>query len=129
MSVRPLALVAEDDPDIRALVSIRIAGLGFEVLAAANGDEALALALRHAPRIAVLDVCMPPGPDGLEVARRIRDSGVCPETAVIILTARVQTEDRAAAAQAGAVAYVQKPFSPGDLHDAVALAAGGGPGS
>src|SRR5216684_3921763 len=80
-----VVLVADDDDDILLLVTTRLRRDGFDVVAARNGEEALALAKTHRPAIAVLDIGMP-GLDGLEVLQRIR-----------------------------ADAYVRKPFSPSEL--------------
>ena len=59
-------LVADDDDDIRALVTLRLQRFGFEVVAAADGEQALALARDRCPDLAILDVTMP-GLTGLEV--------------------------------------------------------------
>ena len=56
---RPLVLVAEDDADIRALVTYRLERSGYEVVGAADGQEALDRASEHPPDLAVLDVMMP----------------------------------------------------------------------
>jgi DNA-binding response OmpR family regulator len=110
----PLVLVADDDDDILLLVTTRLRRDGFEVISARNGEEALALALERHPAIAVLDIGMPKL-DGLEVLQRIRADETLKEMRVLLLTAKAQESDVRRGYEAGADAYVRKPFSPGDL--------------
>jgi DNA-binding response OmpR family regulator len=110
----PLVLVADDDDDILLLVTTRLRRDGFEVISARNGEEALALAIERHPAIAVLDIGMPKL-DGLEVLQRIRADETLKEIRVLLLTAKAQESDVRRGYEAGADAYVRKPFSPGDL--------------
>jgi DNA-binding response OmpR family regulator len=109
-----LVLVADDDDDILLLVTTRLRRDGFEVISARNGEEALALAQEKHPAIAVLDIGMPKL-DGLEVLQRIRADDTLKEMRVLLLTAKAQESDVRRGYEAGADAYVRKPFSPGDL--------------
>lgn len=111
---RPRVLIADDDPDILELVAFRLSRAGFDVVKAADGEDALAKIAEHAPDLAVLDVMMPKL-DGYEVTRRIRASDPADEMPVILLTARVQDIDIARGFEAGADDYMKKPFSPLDL--------------
>jgi DNA-binding response OmpR family regulator len=111
---RPLVLVADDDDDIRALVSFRLERSGYAVLAASDGEEALGLALEHHPRLAVLDVMMPKL-DGYQLTRRLRELEETRRMPVILLTARAQEADVARGFEAGADDYIRKPFSPHEL--------------
>ena len=113
-SAGPLVLVADDDEDIRALVTFRLERAGYTVVEAGDGDEALRLALEHAPDLAVLDVMMP-RLTGDEVTRRLRANDETSSIPVILLTARVQDADVARGFAAGADDYVEKPFSPQEL--------------
>jgi two-component system response regulator MtrA len=106
-----VVLVADDDDDILLLVTTRLKRDGFEVVAARNGTEALALAQEHRPAVAVLDVGMPRR-DGLEVAREIRRSSTVP---IVMLTARGDTLDVVVGLEAGADDYVRKPFEMPEL--------------
>ena len=110
----PVVLVADDDDDILLLVTTRLRRDGFDVISARNGDEALALAQQRRPDVAVLDVGMP-GLDGLEVLQRIRADDELKGTRVLLLTAKAQESDARRGYDAGADAYVRKPFSPADL--------------
>jgi DNA-binding response OmpR family regulator len=109
-----VVLVADDDDDILLLVSTRLKREGFEIVPARNGTEALELARRHEPRVAVLDVGMP-GMDGLEVLAAIRAEEALAGTRVLLLTAKAQESDVRRGYDTGADAYVKKPFSPAEL--------------
>ena len=110
----PRVLVADDDNDILLLVTTRLRRDGFEVTAARDGDEALALARAERPRVAVLDIGMP-GLDGLEVLAAIRADEQLRDVRVLLLTAKAQESDVRRGYAAGADAYVRKPFSPSEL--------------
>jgi DNA-binding response OmpR family regulator len=114
----PLILVADDDPDILSLVTLRLERSGYDVLAAGDGEQALRAALEQAPDLALLDVMMPKL-DGYEVTERLRDNEATRHMPVILLTARVQEADIARGVEAGADDYVRKPFSPQELRDRV----------
>ena len=113
-----VVLVADDDDDILLLVTTRLKRDGFEVIAARDGFEALALAQEHKPAVAVLDVGMP-GLDGLEVLEAIRETQSLAHTRVLLLTAKAQESDVRRGYEAGADAYVKKPFSPAELAERV----------
>ena len=107
-------LVADDDPDIRTLVSLRLRHAGFDVVEAENGEHALELVASERPELCVLDVTMPKL-DGFEVTRRIRANADTAQLPVILLTARAQSAALAAGMAAGATDYMSKPFKAGDL--------------
>jgi DNA-binding response OmpR family regulator len=79
-----------------------------------DGIEALGLAELHKPRVAVLDVGMP-GLDGVEVLKAIRGVAALAGTKVLLLTAKAQEADVRRGYDAGADAYIKKPFSPAEL--------------
>jgi DNA-binding response OmpR family regulator len=109
-----VVLVADDDDDILLLVTTRLTRDGYDVVSARNGVEALELAQEHEPRVAVLDVGMP-GLDGIEVLTAIRGTAALKRTRVLLLTAKAQESDVRRGYDAGADAYVKKPFSPAEL--------------
>jgi DNA-binding response OmpR family regulator len=111
---RLLVLVADDEDDIRALVAYRMEKAGYDVVQAADGEEAFSLALEHRPSLAILDVMMPKA-DGYEVTRRLRANEVTSRMPVILLTARAQEADVQRGFEAGADDYIRKPFSPQEL--------------
>lgn len=109
----PLVLVAEDDPDIRALIQTRVQSAGFRVAAAATGDEAIELSRTLRPDVLLLDVGLPVV-NGFDVCRTLNeDPGTAP--AVIFLTARTTTDERVRGLGLGAVDYVAKPFEAAEL--------------
>jgi DNA-binding response OmpR family regulator len=110
----PLVLVADDDEDIRALVTFRLERAGYRVLIAEDGERALSLALEQTPDLAVLDVMMP-RLDGYELTRRLRQHEETKSMPIILLTARVQEADVERGFEAGADDYIRKPFSPQEL--------------
>jgi len=110
----PLVLVADDEEDIRALVAFRLKRAGYEVITAADGEEALLLATTRLPDLVVLDMMMPKA-TGLEVTRSLREHDATKDIPVILLTARAQEGDVVRGFGAGADDYVKKPFSPQDL--------------
>ena len=107
-------LVAEDDEDILLLVTTRLKRDGYDVVTARTGAEALELMRERRPDVAVLDIGMPP-PDGIEVVRQVRADAELRHIRLILLTAKAQESDVRRGVEAGADAYVTKPFSPGDL--------------
>jgi DNA-binding response OmpR family regulator len=114
VSGRPLVLVADDDPDILSLVTLRLELDGYEVIGAPDGERAVEEALERTPDLALIDVTMPKL-DGYEVAERLRQHEPTSAIPIILLTARVQDSDVARGIEAGADDYVKKPFSPQEL--------------
>ena len=110
----PLVLVADDDEDILLLVTTRLRRDGLDIISARSGDEALALARERRPALAVLDIGMP-GLDGIQVLEQIRADADLRHIVVLLLTAKAQESDVRRAFEAGADAYVKKPFSPTQL--------------
>ena len=104
-------LVVDDDPKIVTLVRAYLVAAGFEVATAADGPTALEKALALQPRLVVLDLMLP-GLDGLEVARRLRETSRVP---ILMLTARGAVADRVLGLSSGADDYLAKPFSPAEL--------------
>jgi diguanylate cyclase (GGDEF)-like protein len=112
-SQKSVVLVADDDRVTRAMVSSWLSGAGYEVIGAADGEQALDLAREHAPDLLLVDVTMP-GRDGYEVCRAIQAESRTPPP-VIFLTAHSQTNARVAGLDAGAVDYIVKPFANEEL--------------
>jgi two-component system OmpR family response regulator len=107
-------LVADDDPDIRDLVTFKLGQAGYTVQAVDNGTSALAAIEEDPPDLAVLDVMMP-GLSGIDVLRKIRDAERTRDVRVILLTARSRDADVDAGFATGADDYIIKPFSPREL--------------
>ena len=105
-------LVVEDDAKAAGLIRLYLEHAGYPVETAGDGRAALERARREpAPRLIVLDVMLP-HVDGFEVCRRLRAESDVP---IILVTARVEEDDRLAGLDLGADDYVAKPFSPREL--------------
>jgi DNA-binding response OmpR family regulator len=107
-------LVADDDRDIRELVTFKLGHAGFTVEAVEDGVSALDRARDTRPDLVLLDV-MIPGLSGLDVARQLRADSETARLPVILLTARTQESDVESGFAVGADDYVVKPFSPREL--------------
>jgi DNA-binding response OmpR family regulator len=107
-------VVADDDPIIISLVSLRLEMGGYEVLAAKNGDEALALILKSQPVAAILDLQMP-RKSGIDVLDAIKSDPITDKLPVMMLTGERDTGMVMRAMGAGAGDYMVKPFQPDRL--------------
>lgn len=112
MSAR--VLVADDDEDIRAYLEVTLQLAGFHVLLANDGAEAVQVARNARPDVILLDVMMPTQ-DGLDALRQLRNDPRTGHLPVMLLTARVQTDDAITGLDAGADDYLTKPFDPDEL--------------
>jgi len=106
-----LALIIEDDLKTAAILRLYLEEEGFEILEAQDGTEALLLWKRHHPDFILLD-WMIPGLSGLEICRHIRRRSDVP---VIMISAKIEEEDRLRGLSAGVDDYIIKPFSPREV--------------
>ncbi|CAH0167420.1 MULTISPECIES: response regulator transcription factor [unclassified Microbacterium] len=106
-----VAVVIEDEPDIRLLLTDILEQAGFTVHAIGTGIEGVELVRDHDPVITTLDVSMP-GMDGFETAKRIRAFS---STYLLMLTARSEEIDALLGLQSGADDYITKPFRPREV--------------
>ena len=109
MTVR--LLLVEDDPRVRQSLSLALEDEGYDVLGVESGEQALAVLRETTPDVVLLDLTLP-GMDGIEVCRRVRETGDIP---VIMVTARAESADVVAGLQAGADDYVTKPLVAAEL--------------
>lgn len=107
------ALVIEDNHDIAAFIGGQLAG-GYSVAYATNGNDGLQKAKDIVPDIIITDIMMP-GMDGLELCRKIRSNKAINHIPIIIVTAKVTEQERIEGFEAGADAYLTKPFSIDEL--------------
>jgi two-component system, OmpR family, alkaline phosphatase synthesis response regulator PhoP len=107
-------LVAEDERDIRDLISFALQFAGFEVSVAANGAEAVELAPTLKPDLILMDVRMPrmTGYQACEALKRLPEMK---DTPVIFLSAKGQESEIQEGLEVGAIEYILKPFSPDEL--------------
>jgi two-component system KDP operon response regulator KdpE len=106
-----VALVIDDEPQIRRLLRVTLEANGYRVFDAATGQDGIAQAAQRRPDVVLLDLGLP-DLDGVEVLKRLREWSRVP---VLILSVRDREDDKVAALDAGADDYVTKPFSSGEL--------------
>jgi len=104
----PRLLIVDDNETNRDILRTRLAPQGYELLEAADGEEALSIARQQEPDLILLDVMMPKI-DGIEVCRRIKADPALPFMAVILVTAKADSKDVVAGLEAGADEYLTKP--------------------
>ncbi len=109
-------LVAEDERDIRELINFTLVYAGHTVTQAANGQEAYdkAVAMDEKPDLIMMDVRMPKM-TGYEACRKMKDVPELKDIPVVFLSAKGQDEEVQTGIEAGAVAYILKPFAPEEL--------------
>ncbi|SEP97807.1 Response regulator receiver domain-containing protein [Loktanella sp. DSM 29012] len=115
-------LHAEDDPDIREIAELALGMSGqFEILQCADGQMAVDHAADFAPDVLLLDVMMP-NMTGPEVLATLRKDPALSDVPAIFMTARVQSVEKQALLDQGAVAVIAKPFDPITLADDIMAA-------
>jgi len=107
-------LVVDDDPDTVKFINIMLSRLGYQVVAATSGMEALERVQVEHPDLIILDVMMP-GMDGYEVSRNLRRNPKTATTPILMFTAKTTIEDKLAGYDAGVNLYLTKPIHPIDL--------------
>ncbi len=111
-------VIAEDEPDIRDLITFTLRFAGFEVIAGSNGEEGYELTKREKPDLVMMDVRMPKM-TGYEACRKIKADPEIAHIPVIFLSAKGQESEIQTGLEAGAEEYLLKPFAPGDLADRI----------
>jgi CheY-like chemotaxis protein len=109
MSKAASILVVDDDPEIVAMLSMRLTKRGYKVTTASDGHQALELAKKHLPDIVLLDVMMP-GKSGWEVARALKQDPDTQSMKIVMVSAIGEKTNEITAPIYGADAHVDKPF-------------------
>ncbi|MCA9672998.1 MAG: response regulator [Myxococcales bacterium] len=117
-ATNPVILVADDDPEILSLLSIRLKKAGFEVVEASDGEETLAKVREHYPDLVVLDVMMP-GKNGWEVAKELRADDRFKKMGIVMLTAIGEKINEMTSPLYGADEFIDKPFEFADLENKI----------
>jgi CheY-like chemotaxis protein len=107
-------LVAEDERDIRDLITFTLTFAGHTITQASNGEQAVELAQEVMPDLIMTDVRMPKM-TGYEACRKLKTIEATQHIPVVILSAKGQDEEVEAGIGSGAVAYILKPFAPDEL--------------
>ncbi len=116
--LKPLVLLAEDEPQMRTFVRLALTAHGYRVLEVETGREALQQAAAHTPDLVLLDLGLP-DMDGLDVTRGLREWSATP---IIIISARGQEREKVEALDVGADDYLTKPFGSAELMARVRVA-------
>jgi two-component system alkaline phosphatase synthesis response regulator PhoP len=111
-------LIAEDERDIRDLVAFTLRFAGYEVVAAVNGEEAVALAPKENPDLILMDVRMP-RMTGYEACRILKANPEMKDIPVVFLSAKGQESEIQTGRGVGAEEYLLKPFAPDQLTERV----------
>jgi len=119
MQQQATALIVEDSPMFRRMLSDMLQPLGFaRVLEASSGRAAMELLAEQRPDLVCLDLTLP-DISGYEVCEHIRATPALQDVPVLMISARTQTMDRAQAEEAGASGYLIKPYTPEELRQQV----------
>jgi DNA-binding response OmpR family regulator len=111
-------LIAEDERDIRDLITFTLRFAGYEVTATTDGEEAYETAQRILPDLILLDVRMP-GMNGYDACKKIKANDKTQHIPVVFLSAKGQEAEVQTGIDAGAAEYIIKPFSPDQLTERV----------
>jgi CheY-like chemotaxis protein len=117
----PLALVVDDEQDVRDLIGEVLEGFGILTVALGDPGAVVEQAAAHHPALIVLDVMMP-GLDGYTLAARLHEDPRTSTIPIVFLTGQTESMYRTLSADAGGVAHVQKPFTVETLRAAVGRA-------
>ena len=114
MGGKPKILLVDDEPSLVKIVSKRLEAEGFDVRVAMDGEEALRQVAVEHPELIILDVMLPKL-SGYEVCRQLKWDARYQRIPVLLFTAKVQERDEKVGFEAGADAYVRKPFRASEL--------------
>lgn len=119
---RPLVIAVDDDPSILRVMKILLEGNGFELRTAATGEEALPILRQSVPVVLILDVELP-GMSGFDVCQIVKRDARLQKVPVLLLTAHGSPKDYRTGHEAGAVAYMFKPYKAEQLLQMVRMLA------
>ena len=117
--MKTLVLLVEDDPDITVILSDRLKAMGYDVIAASDGETALDATAQNSPGLLLLDIELP-RMSGLDVLKRVHQ--ISPEIPVIVMTAHGTIARAVEAMKEGAVDFITKPIEPANLRSVIAKA-------
>ena len=106
----PRVLLVDDEANIRRMVGALLQSDGFDTIEAPDGNAALARVIEDAPDVVLLDLLMPPGPDGLATLEQIRKRA--PHVPVVMMSGKANLSDAVRATKLGAFQFLEKPLTP-----------------
>lgn len=115
---KALVMIADDEEDIKIILSMYLENMGYDIVTAYDGLDALACAKERKPDIILMDIMMPVL-DGIEVTRQIKASEELKDIPVVMLTAAAHSGMVEKAMAAGAEDYIAKPFEPEKVHEVI----------
>jgi len=115
---QPVVLVADDEEDIKVVLRMFLEAVGYEVITAFDGLDALEQIKSTKPDVVLMDIMMPVI-DGIEVVRQMKATPGIRDIPVVMLTAAAQSDMVERAIQAGAADYIVKPFEPETVQRAI----------
>ena len=119
MQTRKKILVVDDDPNVIAIAK-ELLDEDYNLKTATIGEEALKIARDFIPDLIILDIMMP-GMDGYEVCRRLREQSILLDAQIIMVSAKIELEDRIKGREMGADDYIIKPFEEENLLESVSF--------
>jgi DNA-binding response OmpR family regulator len=111
-------LIADDDPEIRTLLNVKLSSSGFTVVEAEDGEQALEMVQSESPALLILDIMMPKK-SGWEVAKAVRQDRAMDHVGIIVLTAIGETMSEMTSPLVGADDHLDKPFAFEDLEQKI----------
>jgi two-component system nitrogen regulation response regulator NtrX len=108
--VSPRVLLVDDEANIRRMIGALLQSDGYETVEAPDGNAALARLIEEAPDVVLLDLMMPPGPDGLATLEQIRKRA--PQVPVVMMSGKANLADAVRATKLGAFQFLEKPLTP-----------------
>ncbi len=111
-------LVVEDHPDVLDILTLQMEEMGFAVVSANTGMEAMEKAIEEKPDLILMDIMMP-GMDGREATRRIRSNQETKEIPILVITALPKESQLRECIKAGCNDYIRKPFNRKDLREKI----------
>jgi CheY-like chemotaxis protein len=115
---QPTILIADDEEDIKDVLSLYLEASGFEVITAFDGLDAMERAKEAVPDLILMDVMMPVI-DGIEVTRQLKENDSTKNIPIILLSAAAQSEMVEKGLNSGAIDYISKPFEPEQVKNAI----------
>ncbi len=115
---KTLVLIADDEEDIKIILSMYLENMGYEIVTAYDGLDALEVIKERMPDVILMDIMMPTL-DGIEVVRQIKAIDGLKDIPVIMLTAAAHSSMVEKAMAAGAVDYIAKPFEPEKVDEVI----------
>jgi DNA-binding response OmpR family regulator len=117
----PTALIVEDEPEANRLLALLVQLRGYQTRSAFTGDEALEMVRQSRPDIVFLDLMLP-DTNGYDVCRALKSTRTTNLIPVVMVTARIEEENRLLSYRVGANDYVSKPYTPDEIYDAMSAA-------